>query len=69
MLVAILTNQTLLADLNANLDDLLTFIMEITVRDENNVEEIVEKIKDKYFNGSNIDTAEHEQRLVDVNRH
>lgn len=41
--------------------------MEINVRDENNVEEIVEKIRNKYFNGSNIDTPEDEQRLVDVN--
>lgn len=41
--------------------------MDLNIRDEGNVEEIVERIKDKYFNGSNIDTAEKEQRLVDVN--
>lgn len=65
-LVGILTNETLLADLNAKLDDLLPFIMELNVRNENNVEEIVQKLKDRYFNGTNIDTAEKEQRLVDV---
>lgn len=41
--------------------------MDLTIRDEDNVAEIVEKIKDKYFSGRNIDTAENEQRLVDVN--
>lgn len=41
--------------------------MELDVRDDDNIEEIVEKVKDKYFNGSNIDTVEDEQRLVDVN--
>lgn len=66
-LLAILTNLTLLDDLNAKLDELLTFIMDLDVRDENNVEEIVQEIKDKYFNGGTIDTAEDEQRLVDVN--
>lgn len=40
--------------------------MDLTIRDEDNVEEIVEKIKEKYFNGNNIDTPENEQRLVDV---
>ncbi|KAJ6632704.1 Venom carboxylesterase-6, partial [Pseudolycoriella hygida] len=62
----ILTNQTLLDDLNEKFDDLLPFIMEVDIRDENNTDEIVEKIKEKYFNGSNIDSAEKEQRLVDM---
>lgn len=53
-------------DLNANFDELLPFIMELDIRDEENVEQIVEAIKDKYFNGSNVDTVEREQRLVDV---
>lgn len=40
--------------------------MDLRVRDENNVEEIVQKLKDKYFDGNNIDTPAYEQRLVDV---
>ncbi|KAG4065486.1 hypothetical protein HA402_009047 [Bradysia odoriphaga] len=63
---SVVTNQTLLDDLNAHFDDLLILIMDLDVPNEENAAEIVQKIKDKYFNGSNVDTTEKEQRLVDL---
>lgn len=65
--LAILTNPTLLDDLNSKFDELLPLIMELDVRNESNVEEIVRMLKEKYFNGRNVETIEDEQRLVDVN--
>jgi len=62
----IVTNETLLNDLNAQFDEVLAPIMEIDVRNEDNIEEIVQRIKNKYFNGGNVDSTEKEQRLVDM---
>lgn len=61
-----MTNQTLLNDLNERFDELLPFLMELNVKDEANLDEIVQKLKDEYFNGTNIITDEDEQRLIDV---
>lgn len=61
-----MTNQALLNDLNTQLDSLLPLIMDIHIENEDNVEEIVQRIKDKYLNGSNVITPANEQRLIDV---
>lgn len=61
-----MTNQELLNDLNTQLDELLPLLMEINIQNEDNVDVIVQKLKDKYFNGSSTITPEHEQGFMDV---
>lgn len=63
---AILTNRTLMADLNERLDELLPQLMELKENDANSLSTINEKIKRRYLNGADTITPTNAQGFIDV---
>lgn len=63
---SILSNRTLLADLNDRLDELLPQLMELKENDSNSLATISEKIRRRYLNGAGTITQTNQQGFIDV---
>lgn len=63
---AILTNDTLLADLNQNFDVLLPKLMELSVDGPAEAARVNELMRRRYFNGAHGITKGNEQKFIDV---
>lgn len=66
LLLAIVSNKALLDDLNTKLKDLVPKLMEIEFKSKSRSEEIYEKLKNYYLNGSDIVNEENQQGFIDV---
>lgn len=62
----ILSNQMLLADLNERLDELLPALMELNATEENTLDDITTKIKQRYLNGANHISAQNSLGFTEV---
>ncbi|KAJ6634299.1 Juvenile hormone esterase [Pseudolycoriella hygida] len=63
---AIVTNQPLLDDLNANLKDLLPKLMEIEMKTKRKSNELFEKLKNFYLNGTDIVNEDNRLGFIDM---
>lgn len=61
-----MTNKILLDDLNTKLKDLVPKLMEIEFKSKSRSDEIYEKLKNYYLNGSDIVTEDNLQGFIDV---
>lgn len=66
IVTAIVTNKSALDDLNSKLKDLLPKLMELEFKSKSKSDEIFEKLKNYYLNGSNIVNEENLQGFIDV---
>lgn len=63
---AIVTNETVLEDLNSKIKDLLPKLMELELKTKSKSDEIFEKLKNYYLNGSVVVNEENLQGFIDV---
>lgn len=63
----IVTNKELLDDFNANIKDLLPKLMEIEAKPQTTTDSIYDKLKNYYFNGSDVINGDHNKhKFIDV---
>lgn len=63
---AILSNKTLLADLNAKLDHLLPVLLQIATGSRKEIAQKLQEVKNKYLRGKNTIDDENKQGFIDV---